>query len=167
VVVYLKADPALKATNELSETQAEIEQLGETFIPHVLPIVKGTAVEFPNRDSIFHNVFSLSATKSFDLGRYPMGDSRMVQFDVPGIVPVFCHIHSDMSAIILVLDNPYFSVPDTQGRFSIENIPPGKYTLAAWHERSEQVEIQVDLQAGQQLELNLTVPIEDDDSKSP
>jgi len=163
VVVYLNAHPSLELTENLNETEAQIEQLGETFIPHVLPIVKGTAVEFPNQDSIFHNVFSLSATKTFDLGRYPKGDSRSVQFDEPGIVPIFCHLHSDMSAVILVLDNSYFSVPDTKGHFSIKNIPPGTYTVVVWHERSERVEHQVELQAGQQLELNLTVPIEDDD----
>src|SRR5688572_22432618 len=89
-----------------------IKQEGETFIPHVLPIVKGTTVDFPNLDPIFHNVFSLSGAMSFDLGRYPQGSSRSVRFDQPGVVPVFCHLHSDMSSIILVLDNALFSVPD-------------------------------------------------------
>ena len=139
-------------------------QLGETFIPHVLPIVKGSTVRFPNQDPIFHNVFSLSGTKSFDLGRYPKGDSRSVVFEETGIVPVFCHLHSDMSAIILVLDNPYFAVPDPDGQYRIENIPAGSYTLVAWHERSEQVEQQVEVVAGQALELDITVPIEDDES---
>ena len=142
----------------------QVVQLGETFIPHVLPVVKGSTVEFPNQDPIFHNVFSLSRTRTFDLGRYPKGDSRSVTFDQPGIVPVFCHLHSDMSAIVMVLDNPYFAVPDADGRYRIENIPAGNYTVVAWHERSEQVEQQVDVMAGQALDLNITVPIEDEET---
>jgi len=161
IVIYLKSNTMLNsATPEDSQT-LQIAQLGETFIPHVLPIVKGSTVEFPNQDPIFHNVFSLSGTKSFDLGRYPKGDSRSVAFDQVGVVPVFCHLHSDMSAIVMVLDNPYFDVPGPDGHYQIDNIPSGSYTLVAWHERSEQVEQQVEVIAGQTLELDITVPIED------
>ena len=163
VVIYLKSVPTAPETKEGGE-QYQIAQLGETFIPHVLPIVKGSSVEFPNQDPIFHNVFSLSGTKSFDLGRYPKGDSRLVTFDKTGIVPVFCHLHSDMSAVILVLDNPFFDVPDPNGHYQIKNIPAGNYTLVAWHERSQQVELQVDVIAGRAFELDITVPIEDDET---
>ena len=163
IVVFLKPSPSLtKATGDTQKYQ--MLQLGETFIPHVLPIVKGSTVDFPNRDPIFHNVFSLSGTESFDLGRYPKGDSRSVTFNQAGIVPVFCHLHSDMSAIIMVLENPFFVVPDPDGHYRIKNIPPGNYTLVAWHERSEQIEQQVDVIAGQVIELDITVPIEDDES---
>jgi len=155
IVIYLKSTPSMPVATD-GNHEYQIAQLGETFIPHV--------VEFPNLDPIFHNVFSLSGTKSFDLGRYPKGDSRSVTFDEAGIVPVFCHLHSDMSAIIVVLDNPYFVVPGPDGHYQIENIPAGNYTLVAWHERSEQVEQQVDVIAGQALELNLTVPVEDEES---
>lgn len=163
IVIYLKSTASMPVTTDGIQ-EFQISQLGETFIPHVLPIVKGSTVEFPNQDPIFHNVFSLSGTKTFDLGRYPKGESRSVTFDKAGIVPVFCHLHSDMSAIILVLDNPYFAVPGPDGHYQIENIPPGSYTLVAWHERSEQVEHQVDVIAGHALELDITVPIEDDES---
>ena len=163
VVIYLKSVPSAPATVGGGQ-QHQIAQLGETFIPHVLPIVTGSTVEFPNQDPIFHNVFSLSGTKSFDLGRYPKDESRSVTFDKAGIIPVFCHLHSDMSAIILVLDNPFFDVPDPNGHYRIENIPAGNYTLVAWHERSEQVELQVDVNAGRVLELDITVPIEDDET---
>jgi len=163
IVIYLKSVPSMPVETGGSE-ELQMLQLGETFIPHVLPIVKGSTVSFPNQDPIFHNVFSLSGTESFDLGRYPKGDSRSVTFDEVGIVPVFCHLHSDMSAIIFVLDNPYFTVPDPDGQYQIENIPAGTYTLVAWHERSEQVEQQVDVTAGHTLELDITVPIEDDES---
>ena len=163
IVIYLKSTSSMTAVTGSSQ-ESQIAQLGETFIPHVLPIVKGSTVEFPNQDPIFHNVFSLSGTKTFDLGRYPKGDSRAVTFDQAGVVPVFCHLHSDMSAIIVVLDNPYFVVPGPDGRYRIENIPAGNYTLVAWHERSEQVEQQVDVIAGQDLELDIAVPIEDDET---
>jgi plastocyanin len=163
VVIYLKSIPWTPTTRPTGE-RLEMVQKGETFIPHVLPIVIGSTVSFPNQDPIFHNVFSLSGSKTFDLGRYPRGDSRSVTFDTAGIVPVFCHLHSDMSAIILVLDNPYFTVPQPDGSFEINDIPAGSYTLVAWHERSETVEQQVEVTAGQTLVLDLTVPIEDDDA---
>jgi plastocyanin len=165
VVVYIKSATPLAAAPGVQ--QFSMAQEGETFIPHVLPIQAGSTVEFPNLDPIFHNVFSLSATRTFDLGRYPQGDSKSVTFDQAGLVPVFCHIHSDMSAIILVLDNPYFTVPGTDGRYRIANIPPGAYTLVAWHERSEPVETAVELTDGQTVELNIRVPIENEETSPP
>lgn len=161
IVVYLKSSPGLDSDGG-SERHPEVAQEGETFIPHVLPVVRGSTVEFPNHDPIFHNVFSLSAAKTFDLGRYPQGTSRSVTFDQTGIVAVFCHLHSNMSAIVLVLDNPYFAIPDEVGHYRIDGIPPGRYTLAAWHERSERVEHEVEVRPGESVELNLTVPIDDD-----
>lgn len=161
VVVYLQNSPSLNSNPDDSET-LQITQMGETFIPHVLPILKGSKVEFPNQDPIFHNVFSLSGTRSFDLGRYPKGDSRSVTFEQSGIVPVFCHLHSNMSAIILVLDNKFFTVPNGDGRYQIEGIPAGTYTVIGWHERSRPVEQQVVVIPGQSIELNIVIPIEDD-----
>lgn len=163
VVVYLESTSSIPGTVNSSSEKLQMAQLGETFIPHLLPIFVGSTVEFPNQDPIFHNVFSLSGTKTFDLGRYPKGDSRSVIFDQPGVVPVFCHLHSDMSAIILVLETPFFTVPGSEGQYQMENIPPGKYTLVAWHVRSQRVEKQVELVAGQTLEIDITVPIEDDE----
>jgi plastocyanin len=166
VVIYLKSTPAIAAIQAGSEAP-QIKQKGETFIPHVLPVVQGTTVDFPNQDPIFHNVFSLSGTKSFDLGRYPKGESRSVTFDQTGIVPVFCHLHSNMSAIVLVLDNPFFSIPDVEGQYRIENIPAGTYTIVGWHERSEPVEQQVEVLPGQSVELNIIIPITDDEPSAP
>jgi len=162
VVIYLRADTPPSPPARSAEQVFRRAQEGETFVPHVLPILVGSTVEFPNMDPIFHNVFSLSGTRTFDLGRYPQGDSKSVKFDRPGIVPVFCHIHSDMSAIILVRDNPWFTVPDADRHYRISDIPPGSYTLVAWHERAVPVEAQVEVEAGQTLELNLRVPIEDE-----
>jgi len=167
VVLYLKSAPPGKSNTDASTLKLTMAQEGETFIPHVLPILVGSTVEFPNHDPIFHNVFSLSGAKTFDLGRYPRGDSRSVTFDQVGIIPVFCHIHSDMSAIIMVLDNPYFTVPGAGGRYRIGNIPPGTYTLVAWHERSKPVEKQVEVIDDHTLELDITVPIENEEPARP
>lgn len=164
IVIYLESEASMPALQKSHQAHPQITQLGETFFPHVLPVVKGSTVEFPNEDPIFHNVFSLSRTKSFDLGRYPKGVSKSVTFDETGIVPVFCHLHSDMSAIILVLDNPYFSVPDSEGQYLVEGVPPGSYTIVAWHERSERIDLQVEVRAGEDVELNITVPITDEET---
>ena len=84
-------------------------------MPHVLPVYRGATVDFPNDDDVFHNVFSLSSAKTFDLGRFPQGIVQGDVFDKGGAVQVFCHIHSDMSAVVLVLENPYFAVPSEAG----------------------------------------------------
>jgi plastocyanin len=132
-VVYL--DPAPRAAFDIrEEPRARLDQRNETFIPHVLAIVAGTTVDFPNNDRTYHNVFSLSQTKSFDLGRYAAGRSKSVRFDKPGIVRVFCDIHSHMSAYVLVFSHRYFAVTDEQGRYRIENVPPGTYNVVAWNE---------------------------------
>jgi len=132
-VVYLEKAPG--GAFELPEAgRASMDQRDQTFVPHVLAITVGTTVEFPNSDLTFHNVFSLSKTKSFDLGRYSRGKSKSVRFDRPGVVQVFCDIHSHMSAYVLVFAHRYFAVTDRAGAFTISGVPPGTYTLAVWHE---------------------------------
>jgi plastocyanin len=158
VVIYLK-DPGFKGT--LRTTRAELKQEDETFIPHVLAITRGSTVEFPNDDPFFHNVFSLSSAATFNLGRYPRGETRGQRFTKTGLVKVFCDIHSHMSASILVLDHPYFTIPADDGAFELPNIPPGRYTLAGWHERVGERTLPVRVDAGQTTTINLTVPVED------
>src|SRR6476469_5169395 len=132
-VVYLETAP--RGAFEANEGgRAVMDQHNETFVPHVLAITTGTTVDFPNSDRIYHNVFSLSKTKPFDLGRYAAGKSKSIRFDRPGIVRVFCDIHSHMSAFILVFNHPFFAVTDTDGRYRLENVPPGNYTVVAWNE---------------------------------
>lgn len=115
---------------------AVIRQRDGTFVPHVLPVVAGTVVEWPNEDEIFHNVFSMSATTPFDLGLYKKDHvPRRVRFDQPGRVDVFCAIHARMNCVVLVLPNPWFARADERGRFVIRDVPPGTYRLRAWHER--------------------------------
>jgi len=132
-VVYLEKAPG--GAFELPEGgRTSMDQRDQAFVPHVLAITVGTTVDFPNSDLTFHNVFSLSRTKSFDLGRYSRGKSKAVRFDRPGVVQVFCDIHSHMSAYILVFAHRYFAVTDRAGTYAIDRVPPGTYTLAVWHE---------------------------------
>jgi plastocyanin len=132
-VVYLEEAPR-GAFEEVQPGHAVMDQSHETFVPHVLAITTGTVVDFPNSDHIYHNVFSLSKPARFDLGRYANGRSKTVRFDKPGIVRVFCDIHSHMSAFILVFSHPFFAVTDAQGRFHIDHVPDGTYNVVAWNE---------------------------------
>lgn len=132
-VVYLETAPRA-AFDHREEPRAKLDQRNEAFVPHVLAIVAGTTVDFPNNDRTYHNVFSLSSTRSFDLGRYAVGHSKAVKFDRPGIVRVFCDIHSHMSAFILVFAHRHFAVTDDEGVYRIDNVPPGAYTVMAWNE---------------------------------
>jgi hypothetical protein len=115
---------------------AQMLQKDKTFKPHVLAIPAGGRVSFPNLDPIFHNAFSNFDGVIFDVGLYRPGQSRTVTFKRPGIVRVFCNIHPQMSAVIAVMDTPYFAVSDKSGFFKIENVPPGDYQLHVFHERS-------------------------------
>ena len=132
-VVYLESAPR-GAFETVETTHAIMDQRGERFVPHVLAITTGTIVDFPNSDQIYHNVFSLSKTRPFDLGRYAAGRSKPIRFDKPGIVRVFCDIHSHMNAFILVFSHPFFSLTDADGRYRIDNVPPGTYSVVAWNE---------------------------------
>jgi hypothetical protein len=105
-------------------------------------------VDFPNSDKTYHNVFSISKTKAFDLGRYAAGRSKAVLFDRPGIVRVFCEIHSHMSAFILVFSHRYFAVTAADGRYQIGRVPPGRYTLSAWNEGSVRESRQISVPEG-------------------
>lgn len=138
-VVFIDG-PVAGATNANAKavqitTSREVTQQSARFTPHVLPIMVGTTVEWPNDDNIFHNVFSYSNAKQFDLGLYKGGEVKKVVFDQPGEVDVFCSIHTAMSCVVLVLENPYFASTDSHGRYVIKNVPAGTYKLKAWHER--------------------------------
>jgi plastocyanin len=109
-------------------------QKNKSFEPHVLVVPVGTSVEFPNRDPFFHNVFSLFEGKRFDLGLYEAGSTRNVVFDKPGISYIFCNIHSEMSAVVIAVNSPYYGISDRSGRVAIPHVPSGRYTLRIWYE---------------------------------
>ena len=147
VMVYLaKAPPA---SGDLSKAELVMDQRNLEFIPHVLPVLVGSTVQFPNNDKVDHNIFSMSRTKKFNLGSYKPGESKTMVFDKPGIVEVRCDVHAEMASYILVMKNPYFAVTDKKGHFEIpdpdylkqtglENVAglaAGKYTVKTWHEK--------------------------------
>ena len=113
--------------------RAVLEQKDMKFIPSVLPVLVGTTVDFPNDDKTWHNIYSKSDAKKFDLGLYPPGKSRSVTFDKPGIVRVLCNVHPSMEAFIVVKSHPYFTAPDKSGNYRLDNVPLGRYRLQVWH----------------------------------
>jgi plastocyanin len=146
-VVYVEdIDPAPSAP---PAEHPRLNQYQMVFRPLVLPVTAGTTVDFPNNDNLFHNVFSYSQPREFDLGRYPRGELRSVRFEKPGIVNVFCDIHSYMYATILVFDHPYFAVPDDDGNFSIAGVPEGRYTLAYWYGRKKVTSKRIVIKTGE------------------
>lgn len=121
---------------EPAPIRARMLQKNKAFNPHVLAITVGSTIDFPNADPIFHNAFSNFNGQVFDIGLYPPGKSRAVVFRQPGVVRVFCNIHPAMSAVIVVLDTPYFGVTDRDGRYRIADVPPGLYRRIVFHERA-------------------------------
>ena len=147
ILVYLTKAPPGAA--DLSKAKFVMDQRNLEFVPHVLPVLVGATVDFPNNDKVDHNVFSMSRTKKFNLGSYTAGESKSVVFDKPGIVELRCDVHAEMAAYILVMKNPYFAVTDKQGQFEIpdsshleqtgltgvKDLAPGKYFIKSWHQK--------------------------------
>ncbi|MFN2447308.1 MAG: carboxypeptidase regulatory-like domain-containing protein [Vicinamibacterales bacterium] len=156
-VVFLEAAPR-GAFEEREPGRAVLDQRNETFVPHVLAITMGTTVEFPNSDNIYHNVFSLSKPQRFDLGRYATGKSKSVRFDRPGVVRVFCDIHSHMNAFILVFSHRFFDVTEADGRFTLSGVPPGTYNVVAWYEGETRSTRPVTVMPGTVVDLDFVVP---------
>lgn len=170
ILVYLTKSPPVSV--DLSGAKVVMDQRNLTFLPHVLPVLVGTTVHFPNNDKVNHNVFSLSRTKKFNLGSYAAGESKPVVFDKPGIVELRCDVHAEMSAYILVMKNPYWAVTDKKGRFvmpdahyfdrygikGIKDLPPGKYAVKTWHEKLKtgKKKVVVPENGDVSLQINLT-----------
>jgi plastocyanin len=137
-VVWLKTlEPRGEVRIPAPRPQFEIRQQRKRFDPHVLPVPVGAIVSFPNLDPFFHNVFSMYDSKRFDLGLYEAGATHSVTFDRPGVCYIFCNIHPEMSAVVVVLDTPYYAISDRAGRFSIRDVPPARYFVSVWHERGK------------------------------
>ena len=133
VVIYLES-PTIPPPSPLKGPFRMVQQ-SKRFDPPIIVVTAGTDVDFPNRDPIFHNVFSPYYGPSFDLGLYKPGDSKRVEFKVPGVSWIFCDIHQEMSAIVFTITTPYFAVTDKQGNFSIPRVPDGTYRLNVWYDR--------------------------------
>ncbi|MDZ7292866.1 MAG: carboxypeptidase regulatory-like domain-containing protein [candidate division KSB1 bacterium] len=138
-VVYI-ADTFPDSTFAPPREHPIMDQRNEQFIPYILPVVVGTTVDFPNNDRVYHNVFSFSKAKTFDLGKYPTRTKKSVTFEQVGIVSLYCEIHAHMNAFILVLPNPYFATVNADGKFRIRHIPTGEYTLKVFMGRGEEIE---------------------------
>jgi plastocyanin len=162
VVVYLEG-PGLAPGKPATVT---LTQKDRRFDPSVVVVPVGSTVSFPNADPIFHNVFSLSRVKSFDLGYYPAGQTRTVRFDRPGVVQVYCHLHADMSAAILVLDTSRWVRPDGAGGFSLQDVPPGDYELIAWHCTAGFFRRKITVHSHETLAVNLDIPVQVEDANA-
>lgn len=155
-VVYLDTAPRA-AFDDLRPGRARMDQRDEQFVPRVLAVTAGTVIDFPNSDKTFHNVFSLSRLRTFDLGRYPPGRTGAVRFDRPGIVPISCDIHSHMSAYVLVFSHPFFATTGVTGDYTIANVPAGQYTLRVWSELGQAPPRRVVVPDSGGIEANFTV----------
>jgi plastocyanin len=154
-VVYLEGNfPATSTTNSAS---IKMEQKHYQFAPGILAIQKGTSVEFPNLDDAYHNVFSYSRAKRFDLGRYRKDEKpAALTFDKPGVVKLYCEIHEHMRGTILVLDSPYFVKTDPTGKYRLQHLPPGKFTLKAWINERTLLEKPIELKDGDVIKVDFS-----------
>ncbi len=158
MVVYI--DAIAGKTFTAPKEHAAMDQKKLTFIPHVLPVLKGTIVDFLNSDSVGHNVYwpSVGGNKKLahNLGTWPQGVKKSFTFDETGAVPLLCNVHPEMAAYIFVAPTPYFAVTNAKGEYAIKDVPPGKYTLKVWSEQGKPVEQPVEV-TGAAVTVNLTV----------
>lgn len=154
VVVYLDA-PDLPSR----PTPATMDQHHRRFEPEVVAVPVGSTVSFPNSDPIFHNVFSLSKVKPLDLGNYAAGESRSVTFNQTGIVQLYCHLHPNMSGAILIAPNRWVTQPAANGTFTLTQVPPGRYRLAAWHKSAGFFRRTIEVKAGQPVAVDFEIPV--------
>jgi plastocyanin len=161
VVLYLEG-PAIPNEPLSHPAPVVMQQQNRRFMPDLVVIPAGATVSFPNMDPIFHNIFSLSKPKSFDLGSYNKGESRSVTFTKPGVVYVYCHLHPNMEATIVVTPNRYFARIDPSGQFHIPNVPPGQYTVVAWHKAAGFFRKTIQIEPGHNASVDFFIPIGDD-----
>jgi len=155
-VVYLESESLNRGKYALPRENPILDQKNLQFHPRVLPILVGTTVDFPNRDNLFHNVFSYSQTREFDLGRYPRDDVRSVLFDRTGLVRVYCDIHAYMNATIIVLPHPYFATPADDGTYAIRRVPEGKYSIVFWIDRDVAERRSIEVRSGETAQIDFT-----------
>jgi plastocyanin len=155
-VVYVDRVPA-RADSAIRAATPKLAQKDQAFVPRVLAVATGGSVDFPNFDPIYHNVFSVSPVKRFDLGKYPRGQSRRVSFAQAGVVNVYCDIHSDMAAFIVVVPNRFFTQPGADGRYALPDLAPGRYTVRVWHPDQPEARHEVVVPQGADVPLDVTL----------
>jgi len=159
-VVWLEKPPASAAKPEPKTVQ--MRQEGLELRPRILALPVGSTVQFPNGDDVFHNLFSYSKPKRFDLGRYPKGESQSVTFEAPGLIDIRCEVHDHIRGAIHLFDHPYFAVAAEDGSYTIPKVPPGKYTLVAWKEFFEPVRQEIEVKAdGAKVDVTLACILDD------
>jgi plastocyanin len=156
MVVILEGGKGASKTPETST----IAQRSGRFDPDLLIVPAGSTIQFPNFDPIFHNVFSLSHAKTFDLGYYAKGQTRSITFPAEGIVQVYCHIHANMYAAIVVTASPWYSKVGADGSFGWSNLPPGHYTVTLWHKVAGMFKSEVDIPESGTADVVVRVPID-------
>ncbi len=154
VVVYLEN---VEGVFEPLTEKPVIGQKDLIFNPHVLPVLVGTTVKFPNNDNVRHNVFSPSKAKKLNLGTYGSGVVREVTFDKLGSVALLCNVHAEMSAFVIVLENPYFALTGSDGKFTIKGVPPGTYIIKTWHEKLKGKKQEVEVNKGETVTLDFNL----------
>ncbi len=158
VVLYIESTSP--AASNAPGPAAQMEQIDRRFMPDLIVVQAGSTVSFPNMDPIFHNVYSLSKPKTFDLGSYDKGDTRKVMFPKPGIVDVYCRLHPNMAATIVVTPNRWFARPDSSGHFRIPNVPPGRYTVVAWHKSAGYFRKSIIVENGHDSVADFFIPLD-------
>lgn len=160
VVIYLEG-PEPRGANEPGAGSV-IQQIDRRFLPDLVVVPVGSTVSFPNMDPIFHNIYSLSKPKSFDLGSYDKGETRKVQFPKPGIVEVYCHLHPNMAATVVVTPNRWYARPDPSGQYHIPDVPPGQYTVVAWHKSAGFFRKSIVVEPGHPAVADFFIPVDID-----
>ena len=167
VILEARKDDARKDVGQLQGKDTPkapvtevLNQKGARFEPDLIVVPVGSSVQFPNFDPIFHNVFSLSKAQAFDLGYYPQGQSRTVTFNNPGVVQVYCHIHANMYAAIVVTASPWYQKPSADGSFTFSNVPAGRYRLTAWHKIAGLHKIDVEVPETGSVDVTIRVPVD-------
>ena len=166
VVVYLEG-PLDKSGDATTAETRKIDQIDRRFVPDLVVVPVGATVSFPNMDPIFHNIYSLSKAKAFDLGSYDKGQTRTVTFSKAGIVEVYCHLHPNMEATVIVTPNRWYARPGPDGQYRIEDVPAGKYTLVAWHKSAGFFRKTITVSDSQNASADFLIPVDVDSDKGP
>ena len=162
VVIYLEEAVPTESSSANVTTSISMRQMDRRFSPDLVVVPAGSTVSFPNMDPIFHNIFSLSKPKSFDLGSYNKGETRNVVFSKPGIVYVYCHLHPNMAATVVVTPNRWYAHVDPTGQYSIPDVPPGRYTVVAWHKAAGFFRKPIVVERGHNSVADFFIPIGDE-----